>query len=242
MGLVDEINRSEHRIVDCVRIAAAWLGHIDHQFEGKERQALLERLPDRPNSVPLDAICAAISESQRSESYGELASVFQFLRERLSDDSKDAFLDLLIDMVAADGRVSVGERHGLAFLADLVNIAPRLPERFEAATGLVFDKPPDLSSRAYWEQLAAAQGKQQQHQRQQREQQHNTASTPDTKRIEALAVLGLTGNPSKEEIRIAYRRLAKIHHPDGHATSDAESIARATKVFQRIKAAYETLS
>lgn len=49
-------------------------------------------------------------------------------------------------------------------------------------------------------------------------------------------VLGVSKNATLEEIKNAYRRLAKIYHPDVSADPDAE------KKFKEIQKAYDTLS
>ena len=52
-------------------------------------------------------------------------------------------------------------------------------------------------------------------------------------------VLGVPRNASAEEIKKAYRKLARKHHPD---LQPAESRARATERFQQINEAHEVLS
>ena len=51
-----------------------------------------------------------------------------------------------------------------------------------------------------------------------------------------LHVLGLSGNPTWEEISSAYRKMARKYHPDLHP-NDKD----AAKNFKRIQAAYEIL-
>lgn len=55
-------------------------------------------------------------------------------------------------------------------------------------------------------------------------------------RPEALATLGLTGRPSKQAVKEAYRLLAQAWHPDRHASDP-----RATERFQRFTEAQEIL-
>jgi hypothetical protein len=54
--------------------------------------------------------------------------------------------------------------------------------------------------------------------------------------MRALDLLELDGDPSFDEIKAAYRRLAKANHPDT-AGGDAEAATR----FQAVQAAYEVL-
>ena len=55
---------------------------------------------------------------------------------------------------------------------------------------------------------------------------------------DALAQLGLSGSPSPHRIRVAYKRLALLHHPDKRSGSDA---AASLDSFLKITAAYQLL-
>ncbi|CAI8305812.1 MAG: Chaperone protein DnaJ [Flavobacteriia bacterium] len=55
-------------------------------------------------------------------------------------------------------------------------------------------------------------------------------------RSACYAVLGLTVNASMDEVRRAYRKLAKKHHPDVNPSVDS------ARVFQEIQSAYEQIS
>jgi len=60
-------------------------------------------------------------------------------------------------------------------------------------------------------------------------------------RDDLLAVLGVSGTPSRQEITAAYRKLAAQHHPDRfHAASPAEQADAAAR-FIEITRAYEEL-
>ncbi len=52
-------------------------------------------------------------------------------------------------------------------------------------------------------------------------------------------LLGVPPTASREDLRVAYRRLALLHHPDRHAEAERAS---AERVFRRIAAAYAMLS
>ena len=49
-------------------------------------------------------------------------------------------------------------------------------------------------------------------------------------------VLGVSKNASEDEIKKAYRKLARTYHPDVNKAPDAE------EKFKEVKAAYDTLS
>ena len=60
---------------------------------------------------------------------------------------------------------------------------------------------------------------------------------------QAYTVLGLKREASPDEIKLAYRRLIKQHHPDKLASKDVSSaeLARATERTSQIAAAYERI-
>ena len=55
--------------------------------------------------------------------------------------------------------------------------------------------------------------------------------------MEALTVLGLDQNATKEDIKTAYHKMAAYYHPDAHAAGEAET----TESFLVIRQAYEYL-
>lgn len=247
MSLVNELNNSQHRMVDCVRFAAAWLACIDHEYSESESKAILDRLPDREGGVSLRRMVVAIRDAGSNENYDSIAPVFAFIAKTLSEESRPAFVELMAAVAAADGRVSIGERHALMFLSDLVGRGTDLPRAFELATGLTWELPADLSDPNYWtdvERRSRDRSQQSHHSEQsgsRRESRDEREASRDPRRVEALAVLGLVGNPSQDDIKTAYRRMAKIHHPDRYSGLDAEAIVHATRTFQRIQQAFSTL-
>lgn len=64
---------------------------------------------------------------------------------------------------------------------------------------------------------------------------------PQTPRLLALRTLGLSGNPDREAVRAAFRRLAREWHPDRHACSDAQTRAASSRRFVEISSAYREL-
>lgn len=73
---------------------------------------------------------------------------------------------------------------------------------------------------------------------------HESRPTTAVNSLEqAYAVLGLKRDANPAEIKLAYRRLLKQHHPDKLASSDASPAAmkRATEKTREITAAYECI-
>jgi DnaJ like chaperone protein len=60
---------------------------------------------------------------------------------------------------------------------------------------------------------------------------------------QAYTILGLKSNASPDDIKLAYRRLLKRHHPDKLAASSASTaeLARATEKTRELTAAYERI-
>ena len=67
-------------------------------------------------------------------------------------------------------------------------------------------------------------------------------NTNSYKTAEALSNLGLKEGASKEEIKIAYRKLAKEYHPDKLTGMSEGIINIAKEKFQTIASAYEYLN
>jgi len=83
------------------------------------------------------------------------------------------------------------------------------------------------------------------HQSHGRHQGRSGPATPSKKyamsRLQALRTLDLPHDADDEEVREAYRRLAKENHPDVAAASGQEAVDEATKKFVKIREAYDVL-
>jgi DnaJ-domain-containing protein 1 len=63
----------------------------------------------------------------------------------------------------------------------------------------------------------------------------------DTARQRALSLLGLSGDPSPDTIRTAFRQLARRWHPDRHPEAGELTRAALCRRFGQISAAYQQL-
>jgi curved DNA-binding protein CbpA len=58
---------------------------------------------------------------------------------------------------------------------------------------------------------------------------------------ELLRTLGLEWSASADDIEVAYKRLAKVHHPDFHHDADEATRRDHAERMQRVNDAYEAL-
>jgi DnaJ like chaperone protein len=142
------------------------------------------------------------------------------------------FINLAIGMALADGRLRPTENHVLRFLADLIGLSPdALRHAFSEVTGQPLPEPADPSRASFWQ---ASRG--------QASGREHALSMGDLQTARAFAVLGLEERATPGEIKSAYRRLARVHHPDRFVQIGPEAVATATCTFQRIQNAYEHLA
>jgi DnaJ like chaperone protein len=74
------------------------------------------------------------------------------------------------------------------------------------------------------------------------QQQTSTKSTFSASRKElAFGILELVVGAPENEIKMAFRRLAKLHHPDKFMNESPEQIRLANERFMKIQQAYELL-
>jgi len=64
---------------------------------------------------------------------------------------------------------------------------------------------------------------------------------PRIARIKALALLGLDEDASTKDVKRAFHRISKVHHPDSFAGLGDEAMADAAGSFRRIRDAFEFL-
>jgi DnaJ like chaperone protein len=75
------------------------------------------------------------------------------------------------------------------------------------------------------------------------EKQHQEKSTVSSPKsiLSYLAILGLNENYDRSELKSAYRKMAKLHHPDNYSTESEAQQKIASEKFIQIQKAYEFL-
>jgi DnaJ-domain-containing protein 1 len=171
-----------------------------------------------------------------------------------------------------DGRLSVSENHVLRFLADLLGLSPRkFAKLFEQVAHRPFPEVGDVSSVDWWRrreagEQAKAPAEGWGHERPgwgaaaasraagagrvgaEGSSSASAAGPPPRPgrgvmtRTQALELLALPEGASPEEIHSAYRRMAKVRHPDRFARLGPAAQATAAAAFQLVHDAYEVLT
>ncbi len=177
-----------------------------------------------------------------------LEAACRVLNEGLKPEFRRLFLEMAVKLAIVDGRLTISENHMLRFLADLVGeSAASLDDIYQAFTGSTLPPPADLSSAHVWASREAEAAGRQRNQSGKsagsKQQDRRSQSAPRTgmSRLKALAILGLEEEASPDEIRQAYRRLAKVHHPDRFEQLGKDAVRAANATFARVQQAYDYL-
>jgi len=225
----------------------AWIITCDGDLANTEVEALRQLAESSGNASELD-LALTIAKQGRIE---DLQLACEFITY-LNRTQRRLFLQLAIGISLADGVLVTSESHILRFLADLFGLGPQgLDKVFREVTGHEFPASADSSSVDWWN--ARSSGGRERRTKWSREQDPSdddereksssaTASAEELDRLRYLAVLGLDGDATKDDIRNAYRRMAKIHHPDRFCPLGPEAVRAAEHTFRRIQVAYEWLS
>lgn len=201
-----------------------WLGSTD----GPLSEVRKARLTEAAEAAGLGELAASVLDMAGELDPDTLQLASEFVSRHLRGADAVRFLEDAVRMSRADGRLSPAGNHGLRLLADLVGApAPTLSDVYRSITGKPMPEPPDPSRAGYWAEREA--------------NARRRLAARTTPRARAFETLGLTSDATKEDIRTAYRKLARVHHPDRFCQQGPEAVATATLTFQRIKSAYEHL-
>jgi len=212
----------------CVLLVLGWIASSDGPIEPIEADHLKKIAIDSGHADLVGPIMAVL----RARDMDALQLACEFVGQHFRGANAYLFINLAIGMALANGRLRPAENHVLRFLADLIGISPAaLRHAFSEVTGEPLPDPADPSRASFWQ---ASQGRASGWEPAQSKRDPHTAR--------AYAVLGLEERATAGEIKSAYRRLARVHHPDRFVQIGPEAVATATYTFQRIQNAYEHLA
>jgi len=207
----------------CVLLVLGWIASSDGTIEPIEAEHLKKIATDSGHAELVSQIMAVL----RARDMDALQLACEFVGQHFRGPEALLFIKLAIGIAMANGRLRPAENHVLRFLADLIGISPdALRHAFAEVTGQPLPEPGDPSRAAFWQ----ASG------------QERAQSKGDPRTARAYALLGLEERATPGEIKSAYRRLARVHHPDRFVQIGPEAVATATYTFQRIQNAYEHLA
>lgn len=151
----------------------------------------------------------------------DLKTITPWLKQNLrSNSQRSQLIYFLAGLSAVDGSINPREKQYLLQLADLLDI-----------TRKDFD-----SIMAMYTRFEDAFNNRHKQQRRSSGKSHS-----QYKREKAAKVLGVSVNASIDEIKKAYRSLAKVHHPDKFAGESESQQKIAEERFIKIQQAYELL-
>jgi len=237
-----------------------WLAGCDGKIDDDEKAFLTEfssaLLNDRG---AVEAFLPLIRKADTND----IIFACRQVRSTVNPLNSHLLFELMLAMAMADGVFSVGENHIIRFFGDVLGLSKvRFSNSFQTVTGRAPQDPSDLSKASWWqardsqrrERATRERDRKEEEQRRQSGQgqrsssqgQGNTSKPPPAtggpRRTESLKHLGLGPEATVDEIKNAYKRLAKVHHPDRFEGLSVEIIEAANLSFRRIREAYEFLT
>ena len=247
--------RSPDRANLCTLTLLAWLSACDGPVSPEE-EAFLRRIAVAGNGADMDAILA-VAQAARLE---DLEIVCRYAMTRLSRGRKRLLAQLAITLAATSGSITVGENYAMQFLADLLGISPRaFAKLFQQVTRRPFPEAGDPSTVEWWHRREAGvqaepavdlppDPKVAEAASPASETESSTRSAPPPApsastmtMMRARHILGLSEGANLDDIRSAFRRLAKVRHPDRFAKLGPSAVAAAAESFKQLDAAYTML-
>ena len=152
----------------------------------------------------------------------DLKTITPWLKANLrSSSQRSQLLYFLAGLSTVDGSMNPKEKRYLKQLADLLDLSRK---DFDSIMAM-YSKYED----AYHDQF--------------KQERRRAPSKPKSqyKREKAAKILGIALSASVDEIKKAYRSLAKVHHPDRFATESESQQNIAKERFVKIQLAYELL-
>jgi DnaJ like chaperone protein len=236
----DILRSADNPLGAAIVLVLSWLATYDGTATDEEIAGLRAIASAGKNEAELTTVI----EIARRGDVRDLQLACEVLRH-IDPAGRRLFLQMAIGMALEDDYLVPSESHIVRFVADLLGIWPRdLDEIFTEMTGHPFPPPSDPSSVDWWNARQRRRPKSNGapgHANESSRTHNASARSPDMSRLRDLAMLGLDENASASEIREAYRRMAKVHHPDAFSSLGPEAVRAATVSFRRVQAAYERL-
>ena len=225
--------KNQNHLGISILLLLVWIASSDGNIDAAEANELKEIAKSTGHIDEIDLI---ISIAKKGEIKSlQLAS--EIIKLHFSTEQAKLFIQMSIGIAIADGYLRQTENHILKYISDLISISSHtLNNIFIEITGKNFPHPADLSSSSYWQSRYNYQNNYNTNNNDQASQSR------DPKRIKSLAILGLDETATLSEIKDAFRRLSKIHHPDRFASLGEEAVQAATLTFKRILSAYKYLT
>jgi DnaJ-domain-containing protein 1 len=234
--------RAENPMATAMVLMLSWIAACDGAVSDEELEELRSIAASGKGTEDLSAVI----EIARSGSVADLQLACEVLRE-VELKHRRLMLQMAVGMALEDGYLTATEGHIVRFLADVLSQTPSdLDALFREMTGQPFPPAADPSSVEWWDaRERSSRGPQSSNARDNGPRSaapHRRESTLDMRRLRDLAALGLDEDADTEGVREAYRRMAKVHHPDRFAALGPEAVKAAELSFRRIQEAYERLA
>jgi DnaJ-domain-containing protein 1 len=202
----------------CFLFALCWIAQCDGQLHEDESTLLREATRDTLSEQEFRDLLRA-SAAPATHDVQLALGILRATSSRMALP----LLQLAISISLADGYLRTIENHYLRLMTDVLGLGmPGLDYAFREMTGHAFPPAGDPSNPSWW--------------------QSRQRSEVPSRREQDLGALGLGIDASLEDIRTAFRRLAKVHHPDRFASAGPAATKAAELQFMRIRAAYERLT
>ncbi len=219
----------------------AWIAASDGHIAPQELAALQSIASGGKHESELTAVI----DIARRAHVADLQAASEVLAE-LAGENRRLMMQMALSMAIEDGRLTTAEIHIIRFIADLLYQSPSdLDSLFKELTGDPFPSPGDQSQIDWWQ---VREDRARARRANVSEETNRTSSSsapqyaaPNMEQLRDLAILGLDETATTEDIKIAYRRMAMVHHPDKFSSLGPEAVRAAELTFQRIRAAYERL-